>query len=280
MGGSLGGSKSKSKSSAQSYVMEQQIPFLQQLWSSAMNNLGKNDYNTEIADEAKNSNTLLDSLFVSQSDLQQQLAGGGAYGNSQQYIDKLLGSMGQRSNTGTMYESIVGGQGNTYVDPLIDRLRSDSAQNFSTLKNANAMDATMAGQSGSSRQAMQDAMMGSQINRDLSTQEAALRQGAYDTDLALKMGIAKQADSNQQLEQDRLLSMIQGSQESLNNSTGMGSLLQSLASGGMDQWLQAQQASWNPLNNVANIIGNPTILGSGSSSGKSKGAGASGSIWG
>lgn len=280
MGGSLGGSKSRGSSSSSQNVMSQQIPFLQQLWESAIGNLGKNDYQSQIGDYAQKSNDMLNGLFGSQSNLQNQLSSGGAYGDSQQYINQLLDSMGKRSNVGSMYESIVGGSGNSYVDPLIQQMQKDSAQNLSTLQNANSMDATMAGQSGSSRQAMQNAMMGSQANKDLMTQEAQLRQSNYDNDLAMKMGIAKQADSNNQSEQDRLLSMIQGSQDSMNNATSMGNLLQNLATGGMDSWLQSQQASWNPLNNIASILGNPTILSNGSSKSSSKGLGGSGSIWG
>ena len=280
MGGTIGGSKSGSSSSSSQNVMSQQIPYLQQLWGMATNNVGQNDYINQIGNSAQNSQDLLNSLFVSQSGLQNQLASGGAYGDSQQYIDKLLNSMGQRSNVGTMYESIVGGSGNTYVDPLIQQMQQDSAQNLATLQNANSMDATMAGQSGSSRQAMQNAMLGAQANKDLMTQEAQLRQSNYDNDLAMKMGIAQQADYNHQAEQDRLLKMIKGSQDSMNNATNMGSLLQSLATGGMDNWLKAQQGSWNPLNNLANIIGNPIILGKSSGSSKSKGFGTSGSIWG
>lgn len=280
MGGSIGGSKSGSSSSSSQNVMSQQIPFLQQLWGMGIDNVGKNDYINQIGNSAQNSQDLLNSLFVSQSGLQNQLASGGAYGDSQQYIDALLNSMGQRSNVGTMYESIVGGSGNTYVDPLIQQMQQDSAQNLATLQNANSLDATAAGQSGSSRQAMQNAMLGAQANKDLMTQEAQLRQSNYDNDLAMKMSIAQQADYNHQAEQDRLLKMIQGSQDSMNNATNMGSLLQSIATGGIDNWLKAQQASWNPLNNLANIIGNPIILGKSSGSSKSKGFGTSGSIWG
>lgn len=280
MGGSLGGSKSGSKSKYSQNVMSEQIPFLQQLWGMAVGNVGKNDYQDQIGGSAQNTQDLLNQLFGSQSDMQKDQASGGAYGDSQQYIDKLMSSMGGRSNTGTMYENIIGGSGNTYVDPLIDRMRDDSAKNFATLSNANSVDAAIAGQSGSSRQAMQDAMMGKEINSDLATKEAALREGAYDTDLNWKMNIAGQADRNNQLEQDRLLSMIEGSQGAKNNAANYGTLLESLAKGGMDNWMKAQQGSWNPLNNLANIIGNPTILGQGSSGSKSKGGGASGSIWG
>ena len=280
MGGSLGGSKSGSSSSSSQNVMSQQIPYLEQLWGMATGNVGQNDYQSQIGGAAQNSSDLLNSLFGSQSQLQQQQAGGGAYGDSQQYIDKMMSMMGQPSQTGQMYNSIVGGEGNSYVDPLIKQLQGDSAQNLATMQNANSMDATMAGQSGSSRQAMQNAMMGSQSSRDLATQEAALRQGAYDTDLNLKLGIANQADNNRQREQDRLAGMVGGAQGAQNNAVNYGSLLQSISGGGMQPWLQAQQASWNPLNNLANIIGNPTILGKSSGSSKSKGFGTSGSIWG
>lgn len=280
MGGSLGGSKSGSSSSSSQNVMSQQIPYLQQLWGMATDNVGNNDYLSQIGGAAQNSSDLLNSLYQSQSGLQDQLASGGAYGDSQQYIDKLMNSMGQRSNVGSMYESIVGGSGNSYVDPLIKQLQGDSAQNLATLQNANSMDATMAGQSGSSRQAMQNAMMGAQANKDLMTQEAQLRQSNYDNDIAMKMGIAQQADTNAQSEQDRLLSLINGSQSSMNQAQNYGSLLQSIANGGVDNWLKAQQGSWNPLNNLASIIGNPTVLGSSSGSSKSKGFGSSGSIWG
>lgn len=280
MGGSLGGSKSSGSSSSSQNVMSQQIPFLQQLWGMATGNVGQNDYQSQIGGAAQNSSDLLNSLFGSQSQLQQQQAGGGAYGDSQQYIDKMMSMMGQPSQTGQMYNSIVGGEGNSYVDPLIKQMQGDSAQNLATMQNANSMDATMAGQSGSSRQAMQNAMMGSQSSRDLATQEAALRQGSYDTDLNLKLGIAQNADSNRQSEQDRLANMVSGAQGAQNNAGNYSSLLQSIAGSGMQPWLQAQQGSWNPLNNLASILGNPTILSNGSSSSKSKGFGSSGGVWG
>lgn len=280
MGGSLGGSKSSGGSSYSQNVMSQQIPFLQQLWGMATGNVGKKDYQSQIGGAAQNTSDLLNRLFGSQSQLQQQQAGGGAYGDSQQYIDKMMSMMGQPSQTGQMYNSIVGGNGNSYVDPLVNRLRSDAGQNLATMQNQNSMDATMAGQSGSSRQAMQNAMMGAQATKDLNTQEAALRQGAYDTDLNLKLGIANQADSNRQAEQDRLAGMVGGAQGAQNNAGNYGSLLQSIAGGQVNPWLQAQQGSWNPLNNLASILGNPTILSNGSSSSKSKGFGTSGSVWG
>jgi hypothetical protein len=280
MGGSLGGSKSSSSNSYKQSTVQPQMDALQNLWSQAFGNLNQNSYGNQIGNAAGNMDQNYQQLLDQFSGITNQLQGGGAFGNSEDIRNKLYGMMGQDSQTGQMYNSIVGGQGNTYVDPLIDQLRSDSAQNLQGLRNQNAMSAADMGQSGSSRQAMEDAMMGAQANRDLTTQEAQLRQGAYDKDLSLKMGIAQQADSNRQSEQDRLYNMLSGNQSSLENAGNMGSLLSQLASGSMGGYLQAQQSQWDPYSTISNLIGSPIILGSGSGGSKSKGVGSSGGLFG
>lgn len=280
MGGSTGKSKSSSSNQYSQSIPQEQLSALNSLWQSALGQTGGNNYLNEIYGSAGQTSGDLSNILNSMSGITSQLQGGGAFGNSEDIRNKLYGMMGQDSQMGNMYESIVGGKGNTYVDPLIDSLRSDSAQNLQTMRNQNALDATSMGQSGSSRQAMEDAMLGAQANRDLTTQENALRQGAYDKDLQMKMGIAQMADSNRQSEQDRLYNMLSGNQSSLESAAGMGSLLSQIASGQMSPWLQAQQAGWNPLNNASNILGNAIILGQGSGSGKSKGFGASGGLFG
>lgn len=276
MGGSTGKSKGSSNNSFSTNVWGPQGDALQNLYQLAFGQFGKgNDLMGQITGQAGNISNAVNGIIGSNEKLQT----GGAYGDTSVIRQKLLDSMGGRSNIGTMYESIVGGNGNTYVDPLIDRLRADSAQNVATLQGGNAMDAAAMGQSGSSRQAMQDAMFANQANKDLLNKESELRHGAYDTDLGMKMGIAQQADSNRSAEQDRLLAMLQGGQSSMEKGSGT-DLLQTLLSSGMNPWLQAQQAGWNPINNLSNIIGNAIMTGSGSGSSKSKGFGAGGSIFG
>lgn len=276
MGGSAGKSKGSSNNSFSTNVWGPQGDALQNLYQLAFNQFGKgNDYMSQITGQANNINNAVNGIL----DANKGLQSGGAYGDTAEIRQKLLDSMGGRSNVGSMYESIVGGSGNTYVDPLIERLRADSAQNVSTLQGSNAMDAAAMGQSGSSRQAMQDAMFSNQANKDLLNKEAELRHGAYDTDLGLKMGIAQQADYNRGAEQDRLLAMLQGGQGSMEKGTGT-DLLSTLLNSGMNPWLQAQQAVWNPMNNLSNIIGNAIMTGSGSGSSKSKGGGISGSLFG
>lgn len=280
MGGSAGKSKSNSSNNYSQNIPKEQLSALNQLWQSALGQLGGNNFMDQISGSAGQASGDLSNILGNMSGITDQLKQGGAFGNSEDIRNKLYGMMGQDSQTGQMYNSIVGGKGNTYVDPLIDQLRADSSQNLQTMRNQNALDATSMGQSGSSRQAMEDAMMGAQANKDLSTQEASLRQNAYDKDLALKMGIAQNADSNRQSEQDRLFNMLSGNQSSLESAGGMGNLLSQIASGQMAPWMQAQQSGWNPFMNLANIIGNPVVLGQGSGKGSSKGFGASGGMFG
>lgn len=281
MGGSLGKSKGSSNNQFSNNVWGTQGNALGSLYQTILNQVGGNNYQSQIKDAAGNIQNQVNDLVNSQTGGNKELAAGGVYGDTSDIRQKLLDSMGGRSNMGSMYESIVGGPGNTYVDPLIDQMRQSAAQNVQTLQGSNALDAAAMGQSGSSRQAMQDAMFANQANKDLLGQEAQLRQSNYDRDLAMKMGIAQQADTNRGAEQDRLLSMLQGAQSSKENAGGSNvNLLQTLLSSGMAPWLQAQQGLWNPINNAANAIGGPTLIGSGSGGSKSKGFGTSGSLWG
>ena len=280
MGGSIGKSKSKSGNQFSNNVWGTQGDALGSLYQTILGQLGQDSYQQQIGSAAYNVQNQVNDIVNSQTSAYRDLSSGGVYGDTSDIRQKLLDSMGGRSNMGSMYESIVGGSGNTYVDPLIDQMRKSSAQNVQTLQGGNALDAAAMGQSGSSRQAMQDAMFASQANKDLLNKEAELRYGAYDKDLAMKMGIAQQADYNHQAEQDRLLSMLQGAQSSKENVSNNTALLQTLLSSGLSPWLQAQQGQWNPINNAANAIGSPTIIGSGSGNSKSKGFGTSGGLWG
>lgn len=281
MGGSLGKSKSNAGNQFSNNVWGTQGNALGSLYQSVLGQLnGGNNLTGQINNAAGTVSDQANNLINNATSANKDLSSGGAYGDTSDIRQKLLDSMGGRSNMGSMYESIVGGSGNSYVDPLIDQMRQSSAQNVQALQGNNALDAAAMGQSGSSRQAMQDAMFANQANKDLLGQEAQLRSDAYDKDLAMKMGIAQQADSNRQADQSNLLSMLQGAQSSKENASTNTNLLQTLLSSGMSPWMQAQQGQWNPINNAANAIGNAIMTGSGSGSSKSKGFGTSGGMWG
>lgn len=265
MGGSVGKSKNKGGSSWTNEVWGPQGEALQDLYGRAFDYF---DRQGQGGDMQAN----LDNLLGAATGAFEQQAGGGAMGDSAEIRDRLLGMMGGRSNVGTMYESIVGGPGNTYIDPMIDAMRSDASRTLDTLQSSNALDAAAMGQSGSSRQAMENAMLGSEVSRDLSRQIADARAGAYDKDLAMKMGIAQQADQSRQAEQDRLFNMLTGADQSRQGAIGG---LQGMLAGAMG----AGQAGWNPLFNLANLIGGPIMTGSGSASSKGKGFGTGGGLW-
>ena len=74
-----------------------------------------------------------------------------------------------------------------------------------------------------------------------------------------------------------MMQMMQGSDANRNAGMGYGSGMQNLGMGSMAPWMQAQNQGWNNMNNYAGVIGGPTVLGSGSSSGSSKSVGSGGS---
>lgn len=277
MGGSSSKSQGSSNNSFQNNIWGPQGNALQQLYQMALGS-NPNAGNSQVQGSADNINNAMNNIIGNNQNINNQ---GSAFGDSNELRDKLLGMMGGPSQTGQMYESIVGGQGNTYIDPVVSQMRDSMKQNVDTLQNNNALDAAMMGQSGGSRQAMENAMIGSQANKDMMAQEAQLRAGAYDKDLAMKMGIANLADSNKQAEQDRLFNMLSGNNQQNNTlAVNNNNLLQTILSGGMNPYLQAQQANWTGLQNIASILGGPIMESSGSGGSKHKGSGASGGLFG
>jgi len=263
MGGSVGKSSNKGGNTWSNNVWGPQGEALGQLYDKAF----------EFFDQTPGGAVEgTDKIFNTATGAWEDQAAGGAYGDSADIRDRLFNMMGGRSNVGSMYESIVGGPGNTYIDPLVESMRSDASQNLATLQSGNALDAAALGQSGSSRQAMENAMLGSEVNRALSGDINQARAGAYDRDLAMKMGIAQQADASKQAEQDRLFDMLTGANQAQTGAiSNMGNMM-----GGA---LGSQNAWFNPLMNLANIIGGPIMTGSGSSSSKGKGFGTGGGLW-
>lgn len=279
MGGSSSKSESESQATTQDSVWGGQTGALGNLYDQAATTFGNQDQ-SKMYDMANNISPYMDSTLDSASEGQNYMMGGGAIGDTSDIRAKLMGSMGQPSQTGKMYESIVGGQGNTYIDPMVKAMKDGAMENNAMLQSGTAMDAAAMGQGGSSRHAMQNAMTNRATNRDMLTQETNMRGNAYDTDLNMKMDIAKMADSNNQLEQDRMVGMLNQADSNVNQGTGYSNNMQNLGMGTMAPWLQAMQSPWDSLNNYAGVVGGPTILGSGSQSGSSKASAAGGGMMG
>lgn len=212
-----------------------------------------------------------------------QMSGGGM-GNTGDLRTMLAESFQPQSgpsNTQQMYESIVGGSGNTYVDPMVDAMKRSGMDNLNRMQANTGLDAAAMGQGGSSRHAMQNAMQAGNMNQQMLDREMNMRGNAYDRDLDLKMGIAEQADTN-------ALNRTLGTQENLMRSIGMGDqntqaamqfapTMQNLGMGTMAPWQQAMNAPWDAMQSYSNVIGAPTVLGEGESKGKGSSWGISGS---
>ena len=277
MGGSAGGSKGGSKSKSNS-----QGEFSQDVWGpqgQALNNMygnaeglwgqnqGQMDELGNIAGGVADANAGV--AGAATGGMADQL-GGGAYGDTSGVMQRLMDSMGQRSNMGSMYESIVGGEGNTYIDPMVDAMRQSGNQAIETANNYTDMDAAAMGQGGSNRHAMQNSMNTTQGLKDMNQQEANMRGGAYDTDLNMKMDIARMADGNAQQEQNRMMDILGGANDSQQYGMGFGQNAQNLNMGQMAPNMAVQNQGWGNMDSYANTIGAPTVLGSGSNSGSSR----------
>lgn len=276
MGASAGKNKSNQSSEMSQDVWGGQSDALQGLYGNAENLFGQNSqYGGQLNDIAQNLMPMFQQINQGAMGGMQGQLGGGAYGDAGQIRDKLFSSMGQPSATGQMYQDIVGGPGNTYIDPMVDAMRQSGNQQLDRMQSGTGLDAAAMGQGGSNRHAMQNAMQGAQVAQDMSQQEANMRGTNYATDMDWKMKIANQADQSGQMEQDRLMNMLGGANQSQQMGMGFGGQMQNLGMGMQNPWMNAQNQGWNAMNQYANTIGAPTVLSQGGSRGSSKGGGAS-----
>lgn len=100
----------------------------------------------------------------------------------------------QMSNQQRIYESIMGGSGNSYADALKNQMQADALRTAGTSLNALDARAARAGMSGSSRQGIAQAGALQGINQNLQSNLTNLGYSTFDKDLAQKLDIARQAD--------------------------------------------------------------------------------------
>ena len=200
------------------------------------------------------------------------LMGGGQQGQfAQQMSPELQASYAQSlgpqgpTNTQRMYQDIIGGQGNTYVDPLVDDMYNQAWKGLDrgAFKNS-AQAAAQSGNMGNYSRQMDNSAYAADTMSDVRSKEMALRAGAYDKDLNWKMDIANMADSNalqDRMNAQRQLSGFMGAgDQNTMGALNQGQMMQQMGMGMMNPWMAMMQAPWNSLNNMANIIGDPTVL--------------------
>jgi len=196
----------------------------------------------------------------------QQMGGGMQGGAGQQINPALQQSLqqslaGGQSNEGRMYEDIVGGAGNTYVDPVVDDMYSQAWKGMDRGKFKNTAAAAAQGNNmGNYARQMDNTQFASDTMSDLRSKELALRGSAYDTDLNWKMDIARQADSNLGAAQDRAIGLLGAGDQNQQFGVGQGLGMQQFGMGMTNPWMAMQQMPWANMNAWSNVLGDPTVL--------------------
>ena len=197
-----------------------------------------------------------------------RLKSGGATGATGAAVDpalreSLMGSMQDPSQMGRMYEDIIGGQGNSYIDPMIDASRADAdARMGRSVSDMNARTGA-GGQQRGSRAGLAEGLMRSEGSRNQGMQEANMRAGAYDKDLDWKMKIAEQADLGRGQAQDRAIGLLgSGDRNAAGAMQGAGGM-QDLGMGMMAPWMQSGMMPFQMGGMYSNMMGDPTVIGGG-----------------
>ncbi len=199
----------------------------------------------------------------------QQQLGGGAYqgmGLQDNLMDSINRSERNGSATQRINNMVMGGQGNNYADAMKNQYVQDAnlaQQNM--LGNLDAR-ASASGMSGGARQGVATARGMQDINRNLQQNMAQTGFSAFDKDLDRKLGIAQQADQGTMQRQQLMASMLGGQQNAMQGGLRFGGNLVNQAQG-------QQMMPWQQAGAYSNILGSPTVLGSGQSAGNSSGKG-------
>ena len=285
MGGSLSSSKSRSQSTQESFVDPAQGPFLQQLRGSAQQLAGQQQ--GQIGDLFGLSQNLLGQgtgLLGGLQGTQQGLGqfGQAGFGQGQAGIDALTGIAQGTNPAAQALQRQATGQ-NPFLQQQIEQLGGDITRQFERGIQATNVEAVGAGQLGGGRQGVAQGLLG----------ESATRQFAQGTTALRNQDIQRQFDASSQLLQQQGFAGAQlgglGGQQGLQNQASQlqGLLGQGqLGLGGLGA-LQGQfnlgfspfQAEFSPLQSLAGIIGGPTVLSTGQSTGQASSFGLSGGVF-
>jgi hypothetical protein len=209
---------------------------------------------------------------------------GGVYGGlniGNDLMSSLNKSMSAPTNTQSIYASMMGGQGNDYLDAMKGSLSADAARAQALNSGTIDAQAAAAGMSGGSRHGVAQALGKEASNRALTGQMAQMGYNTFDQDLQNKLRIAEQADTNTFNRQQLMSGMLGQQQGAVQQGIGNTAGVQGY---GMNQFNVANQP-YQGLQAYQGAIGGPSILnrgtsqnqGSGTSSGWSMGQNSGGS---
>ena len=194
----------------------------------------------------------------------QQQLGGGAYAgvDANDIYSQLKQSMGQPSNTSSIYAGMMGGEGNNYADAMKSKYMADADRAQKQMMSNIDARAGGTGMVDSSRAGVSEALGMRDINQNLQGNMAQVGYETFDKDLQNKLGIAQQADSNTLQRQQMLQGMLGQKQQAMQGGLQGSSQMQNL---GMGSFAPLSQ-QWQGLNNYQQAIGSPLVLNSGQGS--------------
>ena len=205
---------------------------------------------------------------------QNQMAGG-AY-RDMNLGQNMMRSLNESSNSPSamqeMNNMIMGGSGNNYADALQGQIM-ESGQRVSDQMNA-SLDARAAGagMGGSSRHGVSQGIQQRGINDAMQREMAKTGYNTFDKDLDRKLQIASQADQANFGRQQMMSNMLNQQQGAMNQGLLGGMNQQNLNMGQYNPYTQI----WDPMMANAQVVGQPTVLGSGQRSASNSGWGFSG----
>lgn len=263
----IGLSTSGSESSYSQDVMGEQIPFLEEMWGGA-SNLWDMLYGYSDPMMSGGVSGMEDALN-SMDPYWNMMMGGGVYApmeNQQNYDMAFENLMNPTTYAQDMYSDVMGGEGNDYVDAMGESI-STMYQDVEDESLA-AMDQRAGLMSGSSPWEVASA----DIINDSATQEAAtlaaLGYETFDQDLQNKMEIAEMADANWLASATHAMDTASGTLGAEQATMGSGlDFGNNMFSSAMQQMmLPFQMSMFYP-----SMMGQPVVLGEGSSSSSSMG---------
>lgn len=276
MSGGFGKSENTSSQQFSQSVMDEQIPYLQDMWGAggSLFNMGMPYYGYNMG---KGQNVMNQSLQGMQPSWEQQMAGG-AYGglDTTGMVNTAFEDL-QNPTTYSqdIYGDIMGGQGNDYADAMKASLTADAEKTLGMNLGALDQRAAASGMSGSSRHGTATGMIADDINTNLQQNLTGIGYDTFDQDLQNKMNIASMADANalaaKQMNMQSAMDLMGGQQGAMYGGLNYGGNL-------LNAGQQMQMSPWMSGLNYASMLGGPVVLGAGSGSGSGKGKSGYGGV--
>jgi len=259
-------SGSDSDSSFEQNVWEGQAPWLQDMYGSAGGLYDQTNANMQGMIPGAQQD--IGQVANQANDYWQNQAQGGVYQNmglQNSLMNSLNQSMNNPSQTSQMYASMMGGQGNDYLDAMKASMNLDANNAMNAVDARQDARAAASGMSGGSRHGMTTSQGYKDINDALMQGQAKMGYDTYNQDLNNKLNIAQMADTNLLANQQMMQQML-GNQQATQNTGYSNALTQQGLSLGQ---FAPSMMPWDAMGAYASALGGPTILNSGQESSSS-----------